>query len=285
MNEQEIKSFWEENPCGESFVNALDANTLEGYKTFFNDYDHYRYNTGGHGHILKCFDQINFSGKQVLEIGLGQGADSEQIIRRGGIWSGLDLTSESVNRVKTRFEVRSLPYQDIKQGSAVSNPYPSDTFDIVYSHGVLHHIPEIISTQKEIHRVLKADGELIIMMYAKWSLNYLLSIAVLRRLGLILLYLFNSAPNQLYANHLKNAKSKGLFKYLKLDTFTHYNTDGPLNPYALVYDRKLINEHFPNFEITKTYKRYMHAPPLKLRWLPFEKLMGWHLWIHLQPKN
>ena len=50
----------------------------------------------------------------------------------------------------------------------------------MFSLGVLHHIPEIDRAQREIARVLKSDGELIAMLYAKVSLNYLLSIAVLR---------------------------------------------------------------------------------------------------------
>jgi hypothetical protein len=44
-------------------------------------YDAFRYSR--EGHILGCLDGIDFRGAKLLEIGLGQGADSEQIIRRG----------------------------------------------------------------------------------------------------------------------------------------------------------------------------------------------------------
>jgi Methyltransferase domain len=107
------------------------------------------------------------------------------LIRRGALYSGLDLTEESIWRVGKRFSLHGCPYVDLKQGSPLDIPYPSNSFDIVFSHGVLHHIPEIDRAQREIARVLKPDGELIAMLYAKWLLNYLLSIAVLRRLGLI----------------------------------------------------------------------------------------------------
>ena len=50
-------------------------------------------------HIPECLDRIDWQDKKVLEIGLGQGAESEQLIRRGARWSGLDLTEESVDRV------------------------------------------------------------------------------------------------------------------------------------------------------------------------------------------
>ena len=86
----------------------------------------------------------------MLEIGLGQGAESEQIIRRGARWSGLDLTRESVDRVAMRMTLRGLGYDDLRQGSALAIPWPDDSFDIVFSHGVLHHIPDIARAQSEI---------------------------------------------------------------------------------------------------------------------------------------
>ena len=66
--------------------------------------------------------------------------------------------------------------------------------------------------------------------------------------------------------------------------FIHRNTDGPLNPYAKVYDKKTIAGDFNLFEPYKTYKRFMHAPPLPVKWLPLQKLLGWHLWVHMTPK-
>jgi len=169
-------------------------------------------------------------------------------------------------------------------------PFPDSSFDMVFSHGVLHHVPEIRQAEREIHRVLRPGGELVIMMYARWSLNYLVSIALVRRAALLAAYplakagLVKPGPDGgKLAGHLDNAAKLGLRRYLRLKEFTHYNTDGPSNPYAVVYDRKRIEEDFPSFRITRTYKRYMHAPPLPVHGLPGETLLGWHLWAHLEP--
>jgi SAM-dependent methyltransferase len=220
-----------------------------------------------------------------LEIGLGQGADSEQIIRRGGYWSGLDLTTESVARVRTRLQLRNLPYDDIRQGSALEIPYPNASFDMVFSHGVLHHIPEIRAAQAEIARVLKPDGELIIMVYAKWSFNHIVAISLLRRLGLSAMHFLGMKPGGIYSDHLQNARRCGLWNYMKIENFIHKNTDGPHNPYSKVYDRAEIRKDFPAFRIDKSYKRWMHGPPLPVSWLPLGNLMGWHLWVHLKPRT
>src|SRR5262249_7270271 len=159
------------------------------------------------------------------------------IIRRGAHWSGLDLTAESVARVKTRLRSRGLPYVDLRQGSVLACPFPDRSFDIVYSHGVLHHVPDIARAQAEIWRLLQPSGLLVVMLYARWSLNYLLSIAVLRRFGLLGLYALNLRGSSVYARHVANARAIGLGHYLRMDNFIHRNTDGPDNPYSKVYDR------------------------------------------------
>jgi SAM-dependent methyltransferase len=184
--------------------------------------------------------------------------------------------------VKTRLVLRELPYQQVKQGSVLDIPYADNSFDVLFSHGVLHHVPDILTAQREIHRVLRPGGELIIMLYAKWSVNYLLSIAVVRRLGLVLLYFANREPDGIIGQHLANARKTGLLHYLRMENFIHRNTDGPLNPYSKVYDLKSVENVFPDFNINNAYKRFMHAPPLPVRHFPLEKMLGWHLWVHLK---
>lgn len=281
MDQLEIQDFWQKHPCGEDFVGGAE-NYEADYERFFENYDKFRY--AKEPHILKCLENIDFQGKRTLEIGLGQGADAEQIIRRGADWFGLDLTHESTKRVRVRLNLRKLKAGGITNGSAVEMPFADESFDLVFSHGVLHHIPEIKRAQREIHRVLKPGGELIVMLYAKNSLNYRFSISLVRRAGLIALYLAKPNANGLLGLHLSNAKATGLWKYLKMENFIHRNTDGALNPYSKVYDLPEVEKDFPDFNIVKSYKRFMHAPPLPAGFLPFEKSLGWHLWVHLKPK-
>jgi len=65
--------------------------------------------------------------------------------------------------------LRNLAHEDLRQGSALDIPYADNSFDMVFSHGVLHHIPEIDRAQREIARVQCPGGELVLMVYAKWS--------------------------------------------------------------------------------------------------------------------
>lgn len=283
MKEAEISDFWQQNPCGASLVGDLTEEERRAYAEFFDRYDQFRYST--ESHILTNLDAIDWKGKRVLEIGLGQGADSEQLIRRGAIYSGVDLTEESVKRVRMRFDIKCLVYETVQQASVLSLPFEDNSFDMVYSHGVLHHVPEIRAASAEIARVLKADGELIAMLYAKRSLNYLLSISVVRRVALILLYVAGARGNAMVAEHLGNAKEAGLFNYLAMKNFIHRNTDGPRNPYSKVYSLSEVENDFPDFTFARSYRSFMHAPPLPVRWMPLASVLGWHLWVHLRPKK
>ncbi len=93
----------------------------------------------------------------------------------------------------------------------------ADSFDMVFSHGVLHHVPEIKQAEKEISRVLRPGGELVIMMYARWSLNYLVSIALVRRALLLGAFplsrmgiVKSGREGGMLAAHLDNAKKLGM---------------------------------------------------------------------------
>ena len=289
MDEQTVQSFWQDHACGDAQIGGLRERFHDDYEQFFTDYDRFRY--ANERHLPACIDALNVDGKQVLEIGLGQGADAERLIRRGARWSGVDLTAESIERVRARLTLRQLPHEELRQGSVLDLPFADGSFDVVFSHGVLHHVPDIEQAQREIHRVLRPGGELVIMMYARWSLNYLVSIGVLRRAALLAAYPMAKTgigkpltTRRKLATHIDNAAKAGLFRYLRLDEFVHHNTDGPDNPYALVYDRARVERHFPSFRVTRSYKRFMHAPPLPVHRLPGETLMGWHLWVHLTPR-
>lgn len=289
--EQNIQSFWQENPCGENLTGKLDD-----WAEHFKHYDEFRYRT--EGHILGELDLVGFRNQKVLEIGIGQAADSLQIAKRGGIWHGLDLTDAAVMRARIRFEINQQTYGEVKQGSATAIPWPDNYFDIVYSHGVLHHIPDIKAVQQEISRVLKPGGQLVIMMYHKHSLNYWLSIAVIRRLGLLVLYaldasgIHKSKPESVFGQHIANARREGVFSYLRMKHFIHRNTDGPLNPHARVYTVQSTADDFPCFSVEKSRVHFLnarHFPGAKLLPKPvydfLDSTLGWHLWVFMKNRK
>ena len=235
LNETTIEQFWDAHPCGDHIVGGLTERFAGDYERFFTEYDAWRYDQ--EGHILECLDGLDCRRqgrpRDRARRGLPRPSSSSG---EGAHYSGLDLTSASIQRVAARFALRDLPFDDLRQGSALEIPWPDDAFDLVFSHGVLHHIPDIDTAQREIHRVLRPGGELVVMLYARRSLNYQVSIRVLRRAALAIAYPLARAglyrPRGIVAQHIANARKEGLGRYLRLDNFVHRSTDGPLNPFA-----------------------------------------------------
>ena len=72
---------------------------------------------------------------------------------------------------KTHFEILGLKGQ-FQQENAQSLSFDDKSFDIVYSHGVLHHTPEPQKAFDEVFRVLEPGGRMVLMLYHKNSFNY-----------------------------------------------------------------------------------------------------------------
>lgn len=288
FGDKSIQQFWNLNPVGSNFVEYHND------KSFYENYDKFRYST--ESHILSELDNIDLKGKKVLEIGLGQGADSQQLIKRGAIFYGIDLTEESVRRITERFRMFNVPYESIMQANAVSIPHDDHFFDVVYSHGVIHHSPDIGKIVEEIYRVLKPGGKAVIMLYHKNSFNYYISILFLRRIGLLLIYVFprlirfvsklTGEQEDRIQKHIINLKRDG-FKYLQIKNFVHKSTDGPDNVWATVWTRKsskLLFKGFRNFSAKTHFLNERHLLGLQ-HILPslvkkkIANIWGWHLWI------
>ncbi|MFI5687272.1 class I SAM-dependent methyltransferase [Streptomyces sp. NPDC051636] len=287
MHEKQVQEFWSAHPCGDQLLGAPEGEAAEDYDAFFSRYDAGKYQL--ESHIPRCLDSLHVAGRRVLEIGLGQGAEAEQLIRRGATWTGVDLTETAVTRTRTRLTLRGLPFETLQQASVLDLPFSDGSFDVVFSHGVLHHVPDIRRAQQEIRRVLRPGGELVVMLYARWSLNYLVAIGLVRRAALLAAYPLAqlgllSKPGTLLDAHLASARRIGLHRYLSMSTFIHANTDGPSNPYSRVYDIRRIREDFPDFTVRRAEKWFMHAPPLPVHGIGGERALGWHLWARLTPR-
>ncbi|MFQ5790154.1 MAG: class I SAM-dependent methyltransferase, partial [Acidobacteriota bacterium] len=109
-----------------------------------------------------------YKGKKVLEIGCGVGIDLLQFARAGAEVSARDLTENAVKLARANL-AREGYQADIRQGNAEALDLPDGSFDVVYSHGVLHHTVNTEKAVSEVHRVLCPGGEAVVMLYNKYS--------------------------------------------------------------------------------------------------------------------
>ena len=119
----------------------------------------------------------DLAGKRVLEIGSGAGAHSCLFKRRGADVTAVDLTpARALSTARKLALARGPGPARAYQADAENLPFRDETFDIVYSNGVLHHSEDTVRCVAEVRRVLKPGGHAVIMLYSRHSANYWLSI-------------------------------------------------------------------------------------------------------------
>jgi SAM-dependent methyltransferase len=163
---QRARDQWSHDPCGAEYGKELEF----GSREFFDSVEKQRYqNYAPWMPRVMGFDQ--FAGKRLLEVGCGMGTDLLQFARGGAICTGADLTPRSIEISRGRFEVYGFPGTFlITDGERL--PFPDESFDVVYSNGVLHHTPDTAGAVREIYRVLRPGGIAKVMLYYRHSLNY-----------------------------------------------------------------------------------------------------------------
>ncbi len=177
MSNKAISNWWAQNPMtygdvhGQTEYNdgAHNMGTPEFFKRL--DQEFYSWNHPLHGErkFEKIFPYDRFKGKKVLEIGCGLGTMLMNWAQQGAICTGVDLNTTSIEQSKQRFKLLNLD-ATIQQEDATRLPFEDNSFDYVYSWGVLHHSPNIDVSFKELFRVLKPGGEYGIMLYNRHSL-------------------------------------------------------------------------------------------------------------------
>jgi ubiquinone/menaquinone biosynthesis C-methylase UbiE len=173
----------------------------------------------------------------VLEIGCGCGSEAERFARAGARYTAVDLTNAAPSITQRPFQLGGLEGRFI-QGDAEDQPFADGSFDLVYSHGVLHHTPNTPRTIREVHRVLAPSGRAVIMLNHRDSFNYQVNLRVVRRLRA---HLLKAELGIKLARKIWHELEKELRRhadliqqdpdaYLDMQNMLNRNTDGPDNP-------------------------------------------------------
>lgn len=154
-----VKEHWEDETCGTRYGRNPDR------KLFFDEISAARYEL--EPYIPSFADFQSASGKKILEIGIGAGADFQRWCNYASHATGVDLTEAAVSLTRERLELNSIPPEKyhLQTADAENLPFDDDSFDLVYSWGVLHHTPDTRRAFREVFRVLKPGGLVKAMVY------------------------------------------------------------------------------------------------------------------------
>jgi ubiquinone/menaquinone biosynthesis C-methylase UbiE len=289
VSKKGIQEFWDQRPFGE-YYGGRGLQDSDYTVEYLASIDQIRYEKD-FPHIIEFTDFKAQKNKNVLEVGSGPGNDSSMFARAGANVTALDLSPRNIQAARKRFKTLQVPGKFLN-GDAENLPFLDNTFDFIYSHGVLHHTPNTDRTIQEIYRVLKPGGQALIYLYHKNSAYYWLNTMVLGRLMLFLLRFgwferfirwLSKRQNfaMLSSEHILN-------KYIEISRsgqqVSHQElvnaifADGPYNPLSQVFTRKEIRQMYRQFQDIKQYTCWLGPIPLLGLLLPksIENWLGYY---------
>ena len=166
---EDVKQFWNDRPC-----NVRHSSKEVGTKEYFDEVARKKFTAEPH---IKFFSQFpKWYGKKVLEIGCGLGTVGLNFAAFGADYTGVELSKESIKLTQKRFDIYDQS-GNFYCGNAeeLSSFVPVETYDLVYSFGVIHHSPHPEKIISEIKNYMNENSVLKIMLYAKdsWK-NYMI---------------------------------------------------------------------------------------------------------------
>ena len=246
----EVKQFWNDRPC-----NVRHSSKPVGSKEYFDEVEAKKFFV--EPHIIDFTNFQNWKGKKVLEIGCGLATAGINFALSGSDYTGVELSEESLSLAKKRFEVFGQT-GTFYSGNAeqLSSFVPVETYDLIYSFGVIHHSPHPEKIISEIKKYMNENSVLKIMLYAKnsWK-NYMIDAGL-------------DQPEAQYGCPIAN-------------TYTKEDVVELLDGYEVL---SIEQDHIFPYQV-EPYKRgeyikqpwFDAMPPEMFRSL--EKNLGWHLLI------
>jgi len=104
-------------------------------------------------------------GKSVMEVGSGVGYDAVTMARSGAKVMAVDIIKDNLEAVKLNAKLNEVEVNTYLSDDDSKLPFQDGTFDVVYSWGVIHHIPNGPEVIKDMVRVLKSGGLISLMVY------------------------------------------------------------------------------------------------------------------------
>ena len=256
---QRAREQWSEDPCGAVYGREQEFGTRE----FFDAVERHRY-TEYAPWMPEVMGFNDFAGARLLEVGCGMGTDLLQFARGGAKVTGVDLTPRSIEISRQHLAVYGEG-GDFAITDCEKLPFAEESFDIVYSNGVLHHTPDTAGAVREVHRLVRAGGQARVMLYHRGSAAYWLG---LLRHGV------------LHGELLKHSPEEIMSKYVEFN-------EGGGRPLVKVYSRREARELFSMFREVKIQVEQLTRPELFFlgRFIPekifqgLRRSVGWNLII------
>ena len=169
------RSFWEHHPMrydwkqsiapkafSPEFYQEIDERFLTEVKKFM-PWDKIPFDP------LINFDEL--ARQDVLEIGVGCGTHAQLLATHARSFTGIDLTDYAVKCTSQRSKIISKGGKIVRM-DAEKMAFPDNSFDFIWSWGVIHHSSDTRQILREMNRVLRPGGRATVMVYHRSFWHY-----------------------------------------------------------------------------------------------------------------
>lgn len=163
----DVRRYWN------GHIHDLEISQHEpGTPGFFADLDQYHFEKLHH--LLRMVDFAAWRDRAVLDVGCGAGVEVVRFAKAGARTFGVDVADRAVALTK-----ENLAQHGLSAGLAVADgeqlPFPDNSFDFIFAHGVVQYAASDIRVVEECHRVLRPGGTVLFQGYNRVSWLNLLS--------------------------------------------------------------------------------------------------------------
>lgn len=162
---EQVAEYWNRRPC-----NVRHSPQPLGTREYFDEVEARRYLV--EPHIRRFAEFERWRGKRVLEIGCGIGTDTTSFARAGAYVTAVDLSTRSIEIARQRMELYGVADRvKFYAGSAeeLSRIVPAETYDLIYSFGVIHHTPHPERVLDQLRQFTGPQTTVKIMVYHRHS--------------------------------------------------------------------------------------------------------------------
>ncbi len=156
---RQVRNYWEKEPCDTRYGRSADI------LRYHDEIERKRYQL--EPFIMDFAGFAESGNKRVLEVGVGVGTDFWQWIKSGARAVGMDIPLASIEITRRHLHARGVRADryGLLVADAEKLPFREDSFNVVYSWGVLHHTPGTEAAFAEAFRVLAPGGTFKGMVY------------------------------------------------------------------------------------------------------------------------
>ncbi|RMH58649.1 MAG: class I SAM-dependent methyltransferase [Candidatus Hydrogenedentota bacterium] len=131
---------------------------------------YWRYHYGGEAPYpglayrrIRILEMMGPEPGKVLDVGCGPGALAEDVVERGGKWIGIDFAEGMLQTARDHLRKKGVAVV-VARAAAEMLPFRARQFDTVVAAGVLEYLPGYRGALREMKRVLRSGGRLILSM-------------------------------------------------------------------------------------------------------------------------